>query len=226
MQPSSNTRTVIKTFGESGCLLLSLFLINVIWPLRGHPRARTISCVHLQLEMLLGIRTHLSLSISVTGSTLLLGENWALMQSKWNNKQREEDRDAAVEKMKCAADNFHLAALQWETGPHIAQFNLQRFQRPVWCQSDYSNATKYPTTTTTMHKLLLLQGSELNTTALHQMKWLIMRLLQLGEYYRQTHKNTTSLVKISLRLTSIFSVTRRSRSGVCQWVSESVSQSL
>ena len=34
------------------------------------------------------------------------------MQSKWNNKQREEDRDAAVEKMKCAADNFHLAALQ------------------------------------------------------------------------------------------------------------------
>ena len=157
--------------------------------------------------MLLGIRTHLSLSISVTGSTLLLGENWALMQSKWNNKQREEDRDAAVEKMKCAADNFHLAALQWETGPHNAQFNLQWFQRPVWCRSDYSKATKYPTTTTTtMHKLLLLQGSELNTTALHQMKWLIMRLLQLGEYYRQTHKNTTSLVKISLRLTSIFSL--------------------
>ena len=31
-----------------------------------------------------------------------------------------------------------------------------------------------------------------------------MKLLQLGEYYRQTHKNTTSLVKISLRLTSIF----------------------
>ena len=31
-----------------------------------------------------------------------------------------------------------------------------------------------------------------------------MRLLQLGEYYRQTHKNTTSLVKISLKLTSIF----------------------
>ena len=54
------------------------------------------------------------------------------------------------------------------------------------------------------HKLLLLQGSELNTTALHQMKWLIMKLLQLGEYYRQTHKNTTSLVKISLRLTIIF----------------------
>ena len=38
---------------------------------------------------------------------------------------------------------------------------------------------------------------------MHQMKWLIMKLLQLGEYYRQTHKNTTSLVKISLRLTSI-----------------------
>ena len=30
VQPSSTTRTVIKTFGESGCLLLSLFLINVI----------------------------------------------------------------------------------------------------------------------------------------------------------------------------------------------------